>query len=265
MTDLIIFGGQSNMQGQAECRLGDTPFEGVLEYRFLTDSLIPMKNPCGEDILFDGTEGFPFGMPGKENWHDHNALGSTVYGNTSLAPFFCEAYRKAAGNPDVVAVHAAKGATQMNYWLGDGYEMFIRKSAAAIAKTEAEKGEVGKKVVIWLQGESDAIAGVKKDDYKKMLSEFAHKLKAELGISRFCLIRVGIFTQDERDREIIDAQEELCAEDDFFLMLTRVCTDYCTKPEFKEYMNPDAYGHYSALGLAKLGELAGTALWAAER
>ena len=34
MTDLIIFGGQSNMQGQAERRLGDTPFEGVLEYRF---------------------------------------------------------------------------------------------------------------------------------------------------------------------------------------------------------------------------------------
>ncbi len=260
MTDLIIFGGQSNMQGQSERLVGEVPFEGALEYRFLTDSLIPLKNPCGEDVRYDGTEGFPFGTPDRGNWHSQNAIGSTVYGHTSLVPFFCKAYREAAkDHPEVVAVHAAKGATQIDYWLGDGYEMFVRKSKAAIAKAE-EKDEIGKKYVVWLQGESDAIAGVSKADYKKMLSAFGHDLQERLGIDRFGIIRVGCFTMDERDWEIIHAQEELCAEDGFFVMLTRVCSDYCSKPEYKEYMSPEVFGHYSALGLTKLGEIAGAAL-----
>ncbi len=261
MTDLIIFGGQSNMQGQSERLVGTEPVEGALEYRFLTDSLIPLKNPCGEDILYDGTEGFPFGTPDRGSWHGQVALGSTVYGHTSLVPSFCDAYRKAAeGHPRVIAVHAAKGATEINYWLGDGYEMFVRKSKAAIAKTLAERGEIGRKYVVWLQGESDAIASVKKDDYKKQLSEFARKIKDELDIDRFAIIRVGLYKMDETDWEIINAQEELCAEDDLFVMLTRVCSDYCTKPEYKEYLNPEVHGHYSALGLTKIGEIAGTAL-----
>ena len=263
MADVILFGGQSNMQGQTERRVGDTPVEGASEYRFLSDSLVPLKNPTGEDIRFDGTEGFGFGTPGAENWHGQTALGSTVYGYTSMLPSFSDAYRNAAKNqPDVVAVHAAKGATQICYWLpdGEGYEMFVRKCEAAIAKTEAELGEIGRKYMVWLQGESDAIAGVTKEDYKKMLSDLGHDLKERFGLHRFGIIRVGCFTMDERDWEIINAQEELCAEDDFFVMLTRVCSDYCTKEEYKEYMNPEAHGHYSALGLTKIGEIAGTAL-----
>ncbi len=261
MTDIIIFGGQSNMQGQTECRLGEEPVAGALEYRFLSDSLIPLQNPTGEDIRYDGTEGFPFGAPGMDNWHGQIALGSTVYGYTSMLPFFCRAYREGTGT-DVVAVHAAKGATQMEYWLpnGEGYDMFIRKCEAAIAKTAADVGEIGKKHMVWLQGESDAIASVTKDDYKKMLSDLGHNLKERFGLDRFGIIRVGCFTMDERDWEIIHAQEELCAEDEFFVMLTRVCSDYCTKEEYKAYMNPEAHGHYSAEGLKKIGEIAGKAL-----
>ena len=54
--DIIIFGGQSNMQGESESR---TP--GVVahayEYRFLDDTIVPLENPVGEDILRDGTRG----------------------------------------------------------------------------------------------------------------------------------------------------------------------------------------------------------------
>jgi len=261
MIDIIIFGGQSNMQGQTERRMWDTPVEGVLEYRFLTDSLIPLKNPTGEDIKYDGTEGFAFGTSNRGNWHSQVALGSTCYGFTSMLPSFCKAYRnEAEKQPDVVAVHAAKGATQINYWLGEGYEMLVRKCEAAIRRTEAEQGEIGKRYMVWLQGESDAIASVKKDDYKRMLSDFGHNLEARFGLDRFGIIRVGCFTMDERDWEIINAQEELCAEDSYFVMLTRVCSDYCTKEEYKEYLNAEAHGHYSALGLTKIGEIAGTAL-----
>jgi len=259
MTDLIIFSGQSNMQGQTERLLGDTPIDGCAEYRFLTDSLVPLKNPCGEDIRYDGTEGFAFGTPGTENWHGQMALGSTVYGYTSLVPFFCDAYRKTAPHhPCVTAVHAAKGATQLAYWMPDseGYPMLVRKAEAAIAKT----GEINRRYMIWLQGESDAIAGVKKDEYKRSLREFAYSLKARFSLDRFGIIRVGQFTMDERDFEIIRAQDELCCEDDFFLMLTTAALDFCTKEEYKHFMNPEAHGHYSAAGLCELGRLAGTAL-----
>ncbi len=259
MKDIIIFGGQSNMQGQCERLTGDTPVRGAEEYRFLTDTLIPLRNPTGEDVRCDGTAGFPFGAPDiTENWHEANAIGSTCYGRTSLRPFFCEAYLAASGRDEVVAVHAAKGATAMDHWTPDskGTEILVKKCEAAFAKV----GETGERYMIWLQGESDAIAGRPKEEYKKMLSAFAHCLKDRLGLCRFCIIRVGCFTMDEKDWEIINAQEELCREDPFFLMLTRVCSDYCTKEEYKHFMNPEAHGHYSAAGLESIGRLAGTAL-----
>ena len=49
--DIIIFGGQSNMQGQTgEMPPINEPVEGALEYRFEGDSLIPLQLPVGEDI-----------------------------------------------------------------------------------------------------------------------------------------------------------------------------------------------------------------------
>ena len=59
MTDVIIFGGQSNMQGQSERLSENVPVKSALEYRLLTDSLVPLSNPVGEDIRYDGTAGDP--------------------------------------------------------------------------------------------------------------------------------------------------------------------------------------------------------------
>ena len=75
------------------------------------------------------------------------------------------------------------------------------------------------------------------------------------GVSRY--IRVGRFTNDQRDLEIIDAQDEICKENGFFLMLTRITTklNRCVR-----YMNPDVKGHYSAEGLIKLGDEAARTL-----
>ena len=50
MTDILIFSGQSNMQGQTESDPMDKPVAGASEYRLLTDSFVPLKNPVGEDI-----------------------------------------------------------------------------------------------------------------------------------------------------------------------------------------------------------------------
>ena len=51
--DILIFGGQSNMQGQTEgLPENNAPVQGALEYRVKTDELIPLQHPVGEDDDF---------------------------------------------------------------------------------------------------------------------------------------------------------------------------------------------------------------------
>ncbi len=261
MKDIIIFSGQSNMEGQTECLLHDTPVAGAEEYLYLTDSFIPLKNPCGEDIRNDGTAGIPY-VDGADGWHGAHALGSACYGNTTLVPAFCEAYlagaEKKSCRVPVVAVHAAKGATNMSYWIPDavGFKMLVDKAMGAITKA----GETRHRYFVWLQGESDAIISRSCEDYKAMLSEFGHSLREKLGIEAFGIIRVGRFTGDARDDEIIRAQDEICKEDPFFVMLTDIAAEYSVNPAYSDMMNPYVGGHYSAAGLESLGEAAGSAL-----
>ena len=50
-TDILIFSGQSNMQGQTEALpFPNDPVSDALEYRLLTDSLVPLMHPVGETI-----------------------------------------------------------------------------------------------------------------------------------------------------------------------------------------------------------------------
>ena len=258
MKDLILFGGQSNMQGQSECLADNTSVPGAWEYRYLTDSLTPLCDPCGEDIRADGSAGYPY-SPAASTWHADNVLGSACDGHTTLLPSFCRAYiRSSPDHPEVTAVHAAKGATDMTYWLPgtDGYRILTEKARCAQRKT----GEIRKSAMIWLQGESDAILGVSSGDYCSMLSRFGHALRKDLGLTRFGIIRVGHFTGDEHDLAVMEAQDRLCREDSFFVMLTRAAADFTAMPQYAAYRNPYVGGHYSAAGLARLGELAGEAL-----
>ena len=121
----------------------------------------------------------------------------------------------------------------------------VRKSLGAIQKAQPQHI-----FFVWLQGESDAVAGVKKENYKADLHRLCNALKADLGIDHFGIIRVGRFTNDARDIEIISAQDEICREDPDFLMLTDLAT---TLNQSKENMHPTIKGHYSAKGLEHLG------------
>jgi len=82
-------------------------------------------------------------------------------------------------------------------------------------------------------------------------------LKADLGVDLFGIIRVGRFTNDDRDLEIISAQDEICREDENYVMLTDIATELNQQ---KEYMNPHVRGHYSAKGLEQLGSTAAETL-----
>lgn len=258
--DVIIFSGQSNMQGQSECILSPAPVEGCLEYRYLTDTLVPLKHPTGEYVKTDATAGAPFvGDTILEEdkfliWHKSIAIGAASLGNSSLLPSFCQSYRSICGR-NVLAVHAAKGATRIDQWLGDSksYKVLLEKTKGAL-KTQSE---IGKLYFVWLQGESDAGGAMSEAEYKQKLTELKENLKRDLNIDKFGIIRVGHWTNDDRDLEIMNAQDAVCEEDSDFVMLSRLTAELSQKPEF---INPHARGHYSARALEMIGEEAGAAL-----
>ena len=255
--DIIIFGGQSNMQGQGDCLSDDKVIDNAYEYKFLTNKKVPLKNPVGENITYDLKEGFVLtGNSDFKKWVSITALASACYNHTNLVPSFCKEYTKITGK-EVLAVHAAKGSTTIAQWLegGENHEAFIKKIKASI--NFAGKENVDKIYFVWLQGESDAIYGTSKETYKNSLIKLNNILKKEADLDKFGIIRVGRFVNDERDDEIITAQDEICLENSDFIMLTTIATELNKQ---KEYMHKDIAGHYSSKGLEKLGSEAGKTL-----
>ncbi len=252
--DIIVFAGQSNMQGQSECLSDSTPIDGAFEYKYFTDSIVPLKNPVGENIKGDFTEGYTYtDGTDQDAWLKDHVLGAACYGHTCLAPKFCEEYVRVTGR-EVLAVHAAKGSTGIDCWMPEirEYKALVKKASAAIRRVEYERI-----YLVWLQGESDAIEGISKQSYKNSIVKICESLKKDLGIHKFGIIRVGRFTMDSKDDEIITAQDEICNENSDFVMLTRIASDLFDMPE---YIRPDIHGHFSAKGLEKLGSEAGRAL-----
>lgn len=238
--DILLFGGQSNMHGQTEACPEKIPVDGALEYRFLQNTLIPLCHPVGENI--------------------GNLLEGADQGRGSLIPDFCREYIEKSGKK-VTAVPVAYGATTISQWLPEdskgAHYMLLRKAKDAIRAVK-ERGESVEKIyMIWLQGESDAIASTDAETYKARVRRFRDILVKEVGIDDFCFIRVGKFVGDERDLVIIRAQEELSHEDGFD-MITRV-TGVCTQDTAK-YINPSASGHYNNAAMELIGKSAGANL-----
>ena len=253
--DVIIFSGQSNMQGQTEgLPAVNTPVENALEYRLIGDKVIPLLHPVGEEL----------------GGLDKHTLGSHQ-GGGSLVPAFCSAYTKKSGKK-VVAIHVARGSTTIAEWQKgtQRYHAIAEKIRYGLKKAE-EIEKVEKIYFVWLQGESDAIIGTETDKYLHNLIQLKNDLKADFGIDKFGIIKVGYFfcisswhthvsTYEKKrvcDEKIMQAQEIAVSQDSDFVMLTRVC------PEFSQdakYINPDASGHYNNATMDVIGELAGSAL-----
>ena len=252
--DLILFAGQSNMQGQTETLLDASVVQNALEYRFLSDSFVPLQDPVGEDITCEGTAGDAFCEGGDAAaWLARHALGSACYGHSTMVPSFCRAYAAAAGCT-VLAVPVAKGSTQAADWLPgtDGYAVLVKKAAAAL-KLARRNYDVRRVRLAWLQGESDAIAAVSKETYMAQLRELNVALQQALGLDCFGIIRVGSFIGTPKDAVIQTAQEELCEKENGFVMLTRLTAELERDPR---WMNPGVAGHFGAAGLACLGKAA---------
>lgn len=255
--DVIIFMGQSNMQGESE-RLPDdnAPIKGALEYRYLTNCLVELKNPVGECIRYDGSKGFEEceDMSNQKEWLAVHALGASSFGYANMVPSFCRSYIAESGR-NVIAIHAARGCTSISRWLPQTpiYEMAVQKVDLCL-KSYSEMINDTRISVVWLQGESDAKLATTKEDYKEKLRVIKDDLKLRFGVSKFGIIKVGAFTNDCRDQVIFDAQEEVCKEDSDFVMITRITEQLVNRIE---YMNPKDPGHFNCAGLELIGETAG--------
>lgn len=238
--DLLIFSGQSNMQGQTEGDPLDAAVKRAWEYKLLSDTLVPLKNPVGEDV--------------------EELLLASHLGHGSLIPYFVDAYVKESGR-EVLAVHTAKGATVAADWQKETevgrarYAKMLEKISGAKKKVQ----NIGKTYFIWLQGESDALAHTDEKTYTGYLMKLKNDLKKDVGIDKFMVIEVGYFASnfggEYWDQVIQNAQERLCVKDEDFLLLTDVTK---TLSRDQNYINPNAVGHYNNAAMKIIGEQAGT-------
>ncbi len=243
------------MQGQCEAPAITASVENAYEYRLLTDEFRPLTAPVGENIAVGG------GKLRIPDWNDiptilnGSALLAPVEGNANMVPAFMQAFIRKTGRA-AACVHTAKGSTQIDYWLkgNTGYTALTEKATKAIKKACPKHVYLA-----WLQGESDAIAGVKEQEYYEKLILLKNQLKKDLGLEKFSVIRVGVFTMNSADEEIMRAQSRACQTDSDFLMLTEIAKELFLSPR---YMNAFAHGHYGAEGMEILGTLAGSALGA---
>ena len=254
--DIIIFGGQSNMQGQTEgCPVPNDAIEHAWEYHYQADTLKTLCHPVGENI------------------GDEPLLARSSNDGGSLIPSFCHAYVKNTGH-ECVAVHAARGSTTIAEWQEDTarFACASNKIQAAIRKVSAEY-PIENVYYVWLQGESNAVAMTTSEEYTSQLIAYKNALKKRFPIQKFALIKVGYFFSESTyhryvalgspeqrqryDEQIMEAQENVVKADSDFVMLTRICPSISRD---SKYMNPLASGHYNNMAMDIIGAEAGTAL-----
>ena len=166
--DLIVFSGQSNMQGQTEgLPLDNTPINGAWEYTYKENILRPLRHPVGETLEENGQ----VLLLGAHN------------GGGSLVPAFCREYVQKSGRK-VLAVHVAKGSTTIAEWQPNTlrYRAMIKKILAAKEKA-SEIDSIEDVYFVWLQGESDAIAGTSETEYYNRFMTLKCALKKDIGVS----------------------------------------------------------------------------------
>ncbi len=253
--DVLIFMGQSNMQGSTGERCLEVPENGSYEYRYLTDEVIPLVSPVGENIGGDSKE---------------EILAASAFGNGSMVPYFVNTYVRLRRRSSV-AIHVAKGNTSISEWGADTerFAKAVAKIKAGISKASAIEC-IDKIYIIWLQGESDALLFTPQKTYKEKLINIKNALKSEIGFDKFCIIKTGYFaayadwisgTFEEKmksDLTIMDAQVNVTEIDSDFVMLTDVTVELSQK---SKYLNHKEYGpHYNNAGMKIIGEVAATKL-----
>lgn len=203
--DLVIFAGQSNMSGVG----GDVkqtpavPHGCGYEYR-------NGKDPAG---LYEITE--PFGLSANGYLSDPDGVR-----NGTLVSSFANHYFGATGVP-VLAFSAARGGTGMDFWTNVQVknELFMKYQNIKYW-CESNHVKIRRQYVVWLQGESDAIAGMSGSDYQNNLKDVFSAVLAD-GIEQIFIITPGQLDMvPDFYGEIVKAQKELCNTSPYFTLAT---------------------------------------------
>lgn len=251
--DIIIFGGQSNMQGASySVPENNAPVDGAVEYKWIENRTVPMQHPAGETF-------------------SEYILAAAKDGG-SILPDFCRVYIKDSGR-EVFAIPAACGNTTVGQWLyGTQRYHYARQKILAGIEYAKTLGKVEHIYYVWLQGESDAVIGTTEEEYIERVIGFKNCLVRDFGIEKFCIIKVGYFCAVNKwyrecvatnehgklcDEVIMAAQEKLPTLDSDFVMLTDIAPKLSLVDDYKNF---DALGHFNNEGYRLIGEAAGAAL-----
>ena len=149
-----------------------------------------------------------------------------------LAPFVVEALEE-NGFPCCYA-HIAKGGAPIRYYLEGGAADYFDQKVKDFFKESADKfleDDTSDKILLWLQGESDALSADCYNHYLIALGELWQKAQ-KLGFTKFFIIRVGYFGV-KSIADVMRAQEDFCTRTENAYIVTRALS-YFNHPTLNE-------------------------------
>lgn len=205
--DLVIFAGQSNMAGGG----GDAsaapavPKDQGYEFRY-------GKAPMG---LYNIEE--PFGIYQDGFLSDPDGIRKG-----SLVSAFCNSYYKSTGVP-VLAFSATRSGSPISYWQAPAVQAeLLQKFDLVNAWCNSNNVVVRRKYLVWLQGETDAMAGMNSATYEANLSTVFNGLFSR-GLEQVFVVTIGQAAGVPCAYDnIANAQLSLCAKDPRFSLATDV-------------------------------------------
>ncbi len=237
LVDVVMFMGQSNMSGcggDAEQAPAVKERAGY-EFRAISDptKLYPITEPFGiNENQIGGIIEYPGGKKG------------------SLVSSFVNTYYEETGVP-VIAVSASAGATTSEYWTRPAIvNDFVERHARVVVWLESNECSVRNQYVIWLQGESDADAGITAEQYSENMDNIIRPLFIK-GVQKVFIIRPGRIRDDMHFfDDIIQAQTQMCKSSTYYALASTMLSGFDTTYMVDQW-------HYCQTALNMLGEDAG--------
>ena len=259
--DILVFAGQSNMMGHGNAASAPAVAKKTV-YAYL-----PVSSP-GKISKFSE----PFGK-NENDKYINNVMGEENLATGSMVAAFAKAYNKTTKTP-VLAVPCAMQGTGSYKWNETLYQAIISRTVSAKKAAKKAGYSVGRVYLVWMQGESDALAMQRNEDgtcdstmspeeHIKNVRSMFKKVKKKTGLSKCFVIRIPSFYGSQKDpygekwsnyyKLIQNAQITLCADYDDFVMA------YSNTPKLgKKYLQADGM-HLTQSALNKVGKAAGTA------
>ncbi|MFT4033370.1 MAG: sialate O-acetylesterase [Siphonobacter sp.] len=235
---LFVVAGQSNSVGQGTAEQS-VQVKGALEYRSKGDSLVPLRDPVGE-----------------------NALDFQAANTGSAWPAFAQRYQELTGRQVVIVATARGGSSAhnkaelsgMGTWYPEGKIPLFNNSVRKIQQAE-KKTKAKVKGIIWLQGERDANAifdhQLTPEEYETTLENLIKRFRSELHEKVPFYI---VLTGNQQGREPIGNQAVRAAQRNVASRLSKVYVVYEDAEHFADKNWMKDFVHYNQEALNHIGK-----------